>query len=634
MKKTILFSLLAVSIGITGLMICGNVKSQSDEKTQDDKGSPTDLIGQVSQNAAVASSLPPVISKWMINRNAATGFDGILVNVQQVRYSNNNVYVSATDIPSYRIGPWANNPNTARNQNYTVKIPRYPVAQGGQKTSTPLGPVGIFLNGVAVFNTLDGMSFNNQNIWHQNAVIAEASSFDACSGHPAPTGDYHHHQNPNCLYTINPAQHSPLLGYAFDGFPIYGAYGYSNTNGPGGIKRMRSSYRYRNISQRTSLPNGTGLQPSQYGPPVSTANPLGKYNEDFEYVPNLGDLDEHNGRFAVTPDYPSGTYAYYVTIYEDGTNAFPYYMGFKYYGVAATENITQQARVRINEPTTAIVPTVNADFDGDGKTDYSIYRSSNNYWYQSDSSNSAFHQYYFGAGNDRPLSADFDGDRRTDVAVFRPNTGEWFVFNSKNNTLRAQPFGALGDIPLPADFDGDGQADITVFRPTTGQWIILQSTTNNYISLPFGIGSDKPVVGDFDGDGRADVTVFRPSNGTWYSSRSSDGVFTAVQWGLGSDRIVPSDYDGDGKTDYAVFRPQNGGWYALNSSNYQTTGVNWGYEYDLPLITDFDGDGKTDFTVFRPSEGSWYTLLNASRYTYGGTYGIAGDIPIPGVNPQ
>jgi hypothetical protein len=219
----------------------------------------------------------------------------------------------------------------------------------GTKTSTPLGPIGVWINGVAVFNALDAQSYNNQNIWHQNAVVVEASSFDACLGHPAPGGVYHHHQNPRCLYAADSSSHSPLIGYTFDGFPVYGPYGYTNPDGSGGIKRLRSSYRPRNITQRTSLPDGTVLSPSQYGPDVSVTYPLGYYVEDFEYADGSGDLDRYNGRLTVTPDYPDSVYAYVATVDSDGNSAYPYFVGPQYYGVVETGNITSHGHVAVSE---------------------------------------------------------------------------------------------------------------------------------------------------------------------------------------------------------------------------------------------------------------------------------------------
>src|SRR5262249_39562613 len=195
------------------------------------------------------------------------------------------------------------------------------------KTSTPLGPVGAWTNGVAIFNSLDARSYLNQNIWHQNAIVVEAVSFDACLGHPAPDGTYHHHQNASCLYGANPNAHSDLLGYAFDGFPVYGPYAYVNADGTGGITRMRSSYATRAITQRHTLPDGTALTPAQYGPDVSATYPLGYYAEDYVYTAGSGDLDASNGRFAAAPEYPNGTYAYYVTVDADGHSVYPYDVG-------------------------------------------------------------------------------------------------------------------------------------------------------------------------------------------------------------------------------------------------------------------------------------------------------------------
>src|SRR5207244_7428155 len=144
-------------------------------------------------------------------------------------------------------GPWPGDPNIPTNQSYVFRIPRSPAVNTGTKTSTPLGAIGAWTNGVPVYNPLDAHSYNNQNIWHQNAIVVEASSFDSCLGHPAPGGIYHHHQNPRCLYTADSTHHAPILGYAYDGFPIYGPYGYRNADGTEGIVRIRSSYRLRDM---------------------------------------------------------------------------------------------------------------------------------------------------------------------------------------------------------------------------------------------------------------------------------------------------------------------------------------------------------------------------------------------------
>lgn len=299
----------------------------------------------------------PELSSWKQNTTGAVGYNNLPADVQQVFYSTNYVYVKASGIPSYTIGPWAMNPNVPANQSWVFKIARFPVANNGTLTTVGGGQIGMFKNGVVAFNAGDAMSYNNGGIWHRNAYYFEGTGFDTSGGHPAPGGVYHYHINMKKLYTVNASQHSPLLGYMFDGFPIYGSYAYSSTNGTGGIRRMKTGFRKRNITQRTTLPDGTVLQPSQYGPDVSSQYPLGCFYEDWEFY-NGGDLDVHNGRIAVTPEYPSGTYAYYMTIDSLGNPEYPYLIGSTYYGVVVAGNGGPGGgHVTISEPVNQYFPT-------------------------------------------------------------------------------------------------------------------------------------------------------------------------------------------------------------------------------------------------------------------------------------
>src|SRR6185312_11438411 len=264
------------------------------------------LAGMISPASA---QLSPVITSWVLNTNNATGYGGILSNVQVVQYDPTDVYVSCTCIPGYSIGPWNGNPNLPSNQNFVFKITRSPQKNLGKPIVMGLGPIGVWSNGVALYNASDGMTYNNDGVWHRNAYYFEGPSFDNCLGHPDQSGCYHHHVNPKCLYNdADSTHHSPIIGYAFDGYPIYGAYGYANTNGTGGIKRMRPSYQLRKMVNRDTLP--TGAVATQFGPAVSATYPLGDFMEDYKYIAGSGDLDTNNGRFCITPEYPNGTYAY------------------------------------------------------------------------------------------------------------------------------------------------------------------------------------------------------------------------------------------------------------------------------------------------------------------------------------
>jgi len=283
------------------------------------------------------AQLTPDVTSWIINTTGATGYAGIPSNVQQVQYSANNVYVSASCIPGYSIGPWTGNPNIPINKNFVFKITRNPVKNTGALVTVGLGHIGVWSNGVSIYNSQDAMSYNGANVWLQNAYYFEGVSFDACLGHPDQGGEYHHHVNPKCLYNdLDSTHHSPLIGFAFDGFPIYGAYAYADTNGTGGIKRMRTSYQLRTITTRTTLPDGTAA--SSAGPAVSTAYPIGDYVQDYIYVAGSGDLDDHNGRFCKTPEYPNGIYAYFVTVDASLNPVYPYVIGPTYYGTVQAGN--------------------------------------------------------------------------------------------------------------------------------------------------------------------------------------------------------------------------------------------------------------------------------------------------------
>jgi hypothetical protein len=276
---------------------------------------------------AAKAQIGPEVTSWILNPTNATGYGGIVTNVQQVQYSTSNVYISASCVPSYSIGPWNSNPNVPTNQNFVYKITRSPQQNTATATTVGLGHIGVWTNGVSIFNSSDGMSYNNAGVWNRNAYFWEGVSFDNCLGHPAPNGEYHLHVSPRCLYNVtDSSHHSPIIGYAFDGYPVYGAWGYTNVNGTGPIRRMHSSYTTTTTSTRTN------------GPTVNSTYPVGCFMEDYAYSAGSGDLDARNGRFCVTPEYPAGTYAYFVTLDGNLDPQFPYTFYKTYYGLVQTGN--------------------------------------------------------------------------------------------------------------------------------------------------------------------------------------------------------------------------------------------------------------------------------------------------------
>ena len=344
----------------------------------------------------------PAITNWLINTDGTTGrhyvqgnstpiVDAVLANVQQVQYSTNWVYVSTTGVPSYITGPFLDgNPSLTTNQNAIFKISLNPTMNAGAGTATSGGNIGIFINGVAMFDYRDGVAWNtntnslcgglpgmspcpggpgSSQSWNRDAVLAEKGGFDCSKGHPA-NGNYHHHQNPSAfdldltvisnictlydaegLYAIDSTVHSPLIGFSYDGYPVYGAYGYKNADGTGGITRIKSGYQLRNISTRTVWADGTDVPD---GPAVSVTYPLGYFREDYEFVNHAGAadyLDVHNGRFCVTPEYPNGMYCYFATVDSDWNSAYPYLIGPTYYGVKTGAKVNS-----VTEATTTYNP--------------------------------------------------------------------------------------------------------------------------------------------------------------------------------------------------------------------------------------------------------------------------------------
>jgi hypothetical protein len=133
-----------------------------------------------------------------------------------------------------------------------------------------------------------------------------------------------------------------------------------------------------------------------------------------------------------------------------------------------------------------------------------------------------------GGGN--RASNDFDGDGKTDVSIFRSSSGLWSLSRSQVGFF-GQTFGTAEDKIVPADYDGDGKTDIAVFRPSNGVWYIANSGSNTFQGGAWGNATDVPVPADFDGDGKADIAIFRPSNGTWWINQTGGGGTRVVQYG-------------------------------------------------------------------------------------------------------
>ncbi|MCZ2391807.1 MAG: M12 family metallo-peptidase [Acidobacteria bacterium] len=269
------------------------------------------------------------------------------------------------------------------------------------------------------------------------------------------------------------------------------------------------------------------------------------------------------------------------------------------------------------------------DFDGDGKSDASVFRPSDGNWYMLRST-AGFGAAHWGLAGDVPVPGDYDNDAKADFAVFRAEANaanpDFYIFNSATSTITMLSFGLPGDVPVNADYDGDGKTDISVHRPSDGTWWILMSTGGaTFSTIPAGA---IPAPGDFDGDGKADVAYYMGSAGS-FTYRPSTGGFPVTATGLGTSTDVPviADYSGDAKAEIALFRPLTGDWYIYNPAAGTTTLTHFGSAGDIPAPGDYDGDGRTDIAVYRA--GTWYLLRSTAGFA-AFPFGLSTDIPIPG----
>lgn len=265
-------ALTVTAAGTTGLAVAGEPRGRSSR----------DLVVPVMGNYRIA--------------NSRTGCR------VTVKVAGRTRAISANGLPNSAPGtfPNANCPNAIAAQSYTYRLPTTPAKTAYAAYVLPQ-PFGVAVDGV-LFDPLAAEFWDNDRAsgWQYYALGGGVNlGLDRNHAHVQPSGAYHYHGIPEGLLEVmNPRQHSPLVGWAGDGFPIYVTYAYADPrNAKGPVAAMTSSYRLK-----------SGTRPSGPGGPYN-----GWFNEDYEYVAGAGDLDQANGRFGVTPEYPKGTYYYVLT---------------------------------------------------------------------------------------------------------------------------------------------------------------------------------------------------------------------------------------------------------------------------------------------------------------------------------
>lgn len=211
--------------------------------------------------------------------------------------------IRSNGIPNHNPGEFPNrgNPNRISAQRHVFRMPLHPqpaprpVDAGGM-------PFGVAVNGVP-FDPGTAELWQNDLSWRYDALSGKINlGLDSSNAHVQPNGAYHYHGLPSGLIELLGKEDDMLLlGYAADGYPIYNQMGYSKANDSlSPLKELHSSYRL--IEGRR--PRGTRGPGGAYD---------GTFNQDYEYVAGTGDLDECNGRVAMTPGAIEPSYHYVIT---------------------------------------------------------------------------------------------------------------------------------------------------------------------------------------------------------------------------------------------------------------------------------------------------------------------------------
>lgn len=366
-------------------------------------------------------------------------------------------------------------------------------------------------------------------------------------------------------------------------------------------------------SAATTLPDNDSWLPGNYKPSVYYSDPLDTFPAPGPGASwnNPGPAGGGTSTFASVYNgtAPNGTWNLFVKDFVNGDGG----------------SIAGGWTIEITTGSNPVVTPQNiVDFNGDGKTDWTVVRNTGGggngqiTWFTAFTGVAGGRVDAWGLAGDEFVPVDYDGDNKTDIAIWRPDPtqGAFYILNSATGTLRAETFGKTGDDPsVVGDYNGDGNADLAVYRagatagaPST--WFYRTTAGGPYTAVQWGQNGDFPVPGDYDGDAKSDFVVQRNAGGgqarIW--QLFATGSSTSAIFGTPTDLLVPGDYDADGKTDLAVVRGSAGSilWQYQPSGGGAVVSLTFGASAtDFPVQGDYDGDGKTDIAVWR-NTGTFY----------------------------
>ncbi|MEZ5327671.1 MAG: YHYH protein [Verrucomicrobiales bacterium] len=428
-KKSLLMG--AASIGVNGLLPADPILSSwyTEGSGRYARIWETGAAEAAERGGAAVSSVTTWNFEDYADVNSGAQLLPVYAGVQGVSYSSDYVYIKSTGLANSTMGPWFRDGSRTTmftgfpaNGAYLTRFPRsvsYPSTYQKSSSSanpTGLGVAGLSVDGVPLFDSSDGQSYNRGGVWNQDAYYNEGGTFDSGFAHQNG-GRFHYHSyspalrhllgdsvdyDPSVVFTGPPlgstgtsqspytenfnGTHSPIIGWMLDGLPLYGPYGYGDPkDSTSAVRRMISGYQQRDGSNgsvdlattgRTSLPLWVTYM-SNRSQTISTAGPtlaernLGRYYEDNAYKGDLisdatntpmeqyvnvstqgafdetkhFDLNAYNVRWCVTPEFPTGTWAYFTNIDADGSPVFPYNLAKNYWGDSSLASNIEASQV-------------------------------------------------------------------------------------------------------------------------------------------------------------------------------------------------------------------------------------------------------------------------------------------------
>jgi hypothetical protein len=231
----------------------------------------------------------------------------------------------------YPIGYYFTNTDLNTQGVNSLNAPALEYITGLDEAGGHISATGLILNGsTAQYHTHDAeFASPTTDAWN-NIKFIQSNSYISKTNYQ---GDY----------LRNSDGHSKIMGICFDGYPMYGSYGYvSPYDSTSGTTLMVSSYATKKEPFEGRGYNYTDtFNYMSNGSLVSTTVDAGVFVDDYEYVEGLDTLDTHNGRYCVTPEYPNGTYAYFMTVNSEGESVFPYCIGLTTLNTLTRPNIDQ-----------------------------------------------------------------------------------------------------------------------------------------------------------------------------------------------------------------------------------------------------------------------------------------------------